>query len=619
MRKILIKIFILLMIILIIAQSGIAATNKLPAPESLEIIPPETTIIAKGSRIALQVTPYPEGHSNSVKWNSSNTSVAAVNAKGIVSAKSEGKVTIIATSALNPKIKATIDLVVFDPKKPVSMEFNADNPLKLDVLQTFKLSAAVLPAEASQKVQWSSDRPGVASISPGGIITAKKKGAALITATHSVYKNFKKSIKVEIAASPAPVSIQVSAATNELIVGGTLALETVTTPENASKVFSYASGNVKVATVDRMGVVKAIGVGTTQITVTSQRSRSVKSTFRVYVYDDPDVPCMLSLNHTALFLGEGDTITLKPAVVPSSAQTGFEWSSGNTSVATVSGDGTVRAVGPGQTKITCTADAGGLSATATVTVLQTTLSSVMPDMTTDINGIPGNLAKIEAIRRSAINEILRLQALSEISAEESNDRQAIINRAFGMYAFPWMTEKLERYFDPHVRGKDYRPGPVYYGLQYIQHGNNNAAANRQYDVNKAVSEGYFVSTGKGYYLRDTDKKLNGKYVGTDCSGFVGICQFGMNGGSRTFSSSEIMAHASYFKTVGDWADLRPGDILVKSGKHSAMFLYHINIDTPQKHMVIIHQGGLSNTVECIINISYFKSTGYIARRQIGYD
>ena len=587
-----------------------------PAPESLEIVTKPKTI-TKGDSITLKITPYPEYHSKSVTWESSDTSVADVSSKGVVSAKSEGNVTIIATSTLNTDIQAKIKLAVFDPEMPTHIEISVSESLVLDLLQTCSLSAAVYPAEAPQDVKWSSNRPEVASVSSSGVITAKTNGSATITATHALQPSITASINVTIVASPVPESIQVAAAANELIIGGEFIIDVATVPENASKVFMYASSNVNVATVDGMGVVRGIGVGTAQITVASRRNASATVKFTVNVYEDPAVLCMLLLDYADLTLGVDDSITLKPTLVPASAQTVLKWSSSNTSVATVSSNGKVKAVGPGQEKITCSTDDGRFSATVTITVLQTTLTTVLPKVTTDIDGISGNLAKIEAIRRSAINEIIRLQLSSAISAEESTARQAIINRAFDMYAFPWMTEKLEKYYDPSIKDKDYYPGVVYYGLQYIQHGDKNAGSNRQYDKNKAVNEGFFKSTGMGYYLRDTEKVHNGKYVGNDCSAFVGICQFGMNGGFKAFSSSAIMARASYFKTIGNWGDLRPGDILVKSGKHTAMFLYHV--DSAKSHMMIIHQGGLSNTVECLINISYFKSTGYIARRQVGFD
>lgn len=56
--------------------------------------------------------------------------------------------------------------------------------LSLEVGQTGKLSATVLPASAADKsIAWSSSKTDVASVSSNGTVTAKKAGTAVITAT----------------------------------------------------------------------------------------------------------------------------------------------------------------------------------------------------------------------------------------------------------------------------------------------------------------------------------------------------------------------------------------------------------------------------------------------------
>lgn len=56
--------------------------------------------------------------------------------------------------------------------------------LNLEVGQTGKLSATVLPASAADKsITWSSSKTDVASVSSNGTVTAKKAGTAVITAT----------------------------------------------------------------------------------------------------------------------------------------------------------------------------------------------------------------------------------------------------------------------------------------------------------------------------------------------------------------------------------------------------------------------------------------------------
>ena len=62
--------------------------------------------------------------------------------------------------------------------------------LSLEVGETGKLSATVLPASAADKsITWSSSNTDVASVSSNGTVTAKKAGAAVITATAVNGKN----------------------------------------------------------------------------------------------------------------------------------------------------------------------------------------------------------------------------------------------------------------------------------------------------------------------------------------------------------------------------------------------------------------------------------------------
>lgn len=84
---------------------------------------------------------------------------------------------------------------------------------------------------------------------------------------------------------PIPLTaIALSNSTAQLMVGGTLQLKAVLTPENTTeKYLNWTSSNTAVATVNSYGVVTAAGVGTTTITVASQVTPSVKATCVVTV------------------------------------------------------------------------------------------------------------------------------------------------------------------------------------------------------------------------------------------------------------------------------------------------------------------------------------------------
>ena len=587
--------------------------SRIPAPSSLAITAPNT-IVNKGGSMALQAAPAPANTDKNVTCRSSNTSVATVSASGVVSGKASGTVTVTATSKANANVSATVMLTVFDSRQPTDITFNVPSPQKLDIGQTLSLSATVLPSTAAQTVRWSSGNTAVATVSTNGLVTARRDGTAVITATHSAYTGFKRAITIHVEASPAPTALRLSAPSYELSIKTKTTLTVTTTPENASKSFTFVSSNTRVATVDGNGVVTAAGVGKAQITVVSKRDAAVRATADLTVFD-PAIPSSITLNHTAVQLGEGDTITLTPTVLPSTAPSDVTWRSSNTAVATVTASGAIKAVNVGQAVITCTTRTGNISTTATVTVLQTTLTTALPAITTDVAGIPANLARIEALRRSAINEILRLQAQSVITAAESTARQAIINRAFEMYAFPWMTEVLVRYYSSANSHKNFQPNTVYYGLPYIQHGSNQQYNNRQYDKERALSGRYFTSSGKGYFLMSQTVKLNNFYVGNDCSSYVSMSQFG-TGTVASFLNTTAITISSRYKTITNWNELRPGDLLVKSGVHTVLVLYYTN--AAQTQLMLIHQGGAHNTIHPIFNTSYTRANGYIARRQIDF-
>ena len=101
----------------------------------------------------------------------------------------------------------------------------------------------------------------------------------------------------------------------------------------------------------------------------------------------------ISLSKTSLSLTKGNTATLTATVTPSGSSDSVTWTSGNTSVATVS-DGVVTAVGNGSATIT--AKAGSKSATCSVTVTSNY------DVTPNINGGASKLYEPWGLRYYAV-------------------------------------------------------------------------------------------------------------------------------------------------------------------------------------------------------------------------
>ena len=122
----------------------------------------------------------PEDASNkSVKWISTNTSVATVDSTGLVTAIAKGNATIIVETEDGKKTDEC-EVTVSVPVKSVSV-----NPATAELIvgRTLTLEAKVLPKEANQGVVWSSTDDKVATVAENGIVTASAKGTATITAT----------------------------------------------------------------------------------------------------------------------------------------------------------------------------------------------------------------------------------------------------------------------------------------------------------------------------------------------------------------------------------------------------------------------------------------------------
>ena len=91
------------------------------------------------------------------------------------------------------------------------------------------------------------------------------------------------------------------------------------------------------------------------------------------------------------------------------------------------------------------------------------------------------------------------------------------------------------------------------------------------------------------------------------------------GKSHSYDNTRAIASATYYKTFTDTENLKPGDILVKSGSHVIMFLYYA--DKAKTQMVIIEQGGgndYTNTISCSIkSIQSYLDKGYKMRKVSG--
>ena len=179
----------------------------------------------------------------------------------------------------------------------------------------------------------------------------------------------------ELIKSVTGVTISPTSAT--LNVGSTKLFTATVSPSDATnKAVNWTSSNTSVATVDSNGLVTAKSAGTTTITVTTIDG-GYKKTANVTV-NNPTIPVTsLSIDKTSLSLIVGNTSKITATVSPSDATNKtVNWTSSNTSVATVDSNGLVTAKSAGSATITVTTIDGGYKKTANVTVSTQTPSTI---------------------------------------------------------------------------------------------------------------------------------------------------------------------------------------------------------------------------------------------------
>ena len=217
---------------------------------------------------------------------------------------------------------------------------------------------------------------GSVSVDSNGRITALSQGSDFVVVESNADSNVYASIYVTVTSSggssPTVSSVTVSPANLALDLNGTKTgnlSATVNGTNNPSQAVNWSSSNTSVATVSSSGVVTAKAVGNATITATSQADGTKSGTCSVTVSDSTVHVSGVTLNKnsTSLVLG-GGTETLTATVSPNNATNkSVNWSSSNTSVATVS-NGTITPVATGNTTITVTTVDGSYTATCTVTV-----------------------------------------------------------------------------------------------------------------------------------------------------------------------------------------------------------------------------------------------------------
>lgn len=301
-------------------------------------------------------------------WSSSDDTVARVSASGMVTAVSAGDAVITCSAADDEYIFATADIQVVLPVTAVKFDESAHTLLLSDnsADAEFTFVPAIEPSDAfCQDVTWSSSNEAVAAVDENGTVTAIAPGTAVITALSEdeFSASYPKRASVTITVKQAVSAIEFDQTDILMNKNAYLVIKPSVMPENATqKTLTWESSDPSVVRVQN-GQLTAVACGDAIITAAASDGSGVSAQAKVTVIQMVtlvQVPNAVGTQNLAV----GDETKLNPSVQPADAtDKTIEWTSSDESVAVVSEDGTVTAVGVGSAVIVASAaDGSGKSA-----------------------------------------------------------------------------------------------------------------------------------------------------------------------------------------------------------------------------------------------------------------
>ena len=327
--------------------------------------------LENGQSATLKVTVEPDDASDKgVTFMSSDEKVATVSADGVVQAVGEGTATVTVTTKDGGKT-ATSEITVVPATVAVTgitIDENSQE-VTLEVGETAVIEFTITPEDATnQTVEWTSSDETVATVDGTGTVTALKPGGTTITAkTASGGKTATSKITVKDGISVTGITL--NQPTLEIPAGETFTFEPEFFPHNATnRGVSWSSNNENVATIAADGTLTAVNMGKATITATTDDGGKKAICYVTVTAALTDVSGVeLSMSSLDLFVG--DKFELEATVKPTTAENkNVTWKSSDPNVASISEDGTVKALKSGSATITCTTEEGEFTAKCTVKV-----------------------------------------------------------------------------------------------------------------------------------------------------------------------------------------------------------------------------------------------------------
>lgn len=328
------------------SENGLKATCKVTVYQVVTGVKlSETASVYAGEKLTLKASVVPsDANEQTVTWSSSNSSVAKVSTKGVVTGVKAGTA-VITVKTKEGSFTAKCTVTVKQHVTGISL-----NKTDISIARgsESQLTATIKPVNATEKgFTFSSSDEKIATVTEQGLIKAISCGEAVITVKS---KENNKTATCKVTVIEPVKEMQISHSEVTLYKGKSHNLTVTVKPDNATiKTATYTSDNEAVAKVDKKGVITAIGKGTATITVTADGNKDIVKTCKVTVLLGVEE---IKAEHKSYSVYENESAKINVTVLPEGAEnSAVTFKSADEKIATVDSKGNIKGVSKGETKI----------------------------------------------------------------------------------------------------------------------------------------------------------------------------------------------------------------------------------------------------------------------------
>lgn len=407
-------------------------------------IAPKTLEVAIDGQSSLTASFIPNNEcteSKSITWKSLNSSIATVSAAGVLTARELGEVFIVALSeGVTDTSVVTVVPNCYYKQPTVTLnkhaaEFYTDEQLSV--------VATITPQDVcNDSLVWISRNNSIAQVDNLGNITPTAPGVTYIVCSSVQEPAGVDSVKITVL-ERVPTSLSIRNALSISVDETRQIQPTILPPSVYNSAVTWVSWNTAIATVNALGEVTGIGVGTTSVTATTHNG--LRDTCIITVNPVEATSIKLSLESHTMYVY--DSIQLSAAFTPTNTtDTSLVWTSSDPAIASVV-HGKVKAIKAGTIVVTayttngkiasCEVEVRNILPEQIATSLQGNIErfigdedkikvSFFPEKTTDTT-ITWTSSDTSVVSVSKAGDIVALrEGIAIITATTSNDKEASV-------------------------------------------------------------------------------------------------------------------------------------------------------------------------------------------------